>query len=67
MSDQSDSQQPTDAEGPDDPKPCTVCRATGVVLSNLGGSLSEQTCPWCEGSKVQLPEHDAQAFGETPT
>jgi DnaJ-class molecular chaperone len=45
------------------PRACTVCRGTGVVLSNLGGSLSEKQCPWCEGSRVFLPEHDAQAAG----
>lgn len=44
-----------------EPRACTVCRGTGTVLSNLGGSLSEQQCPWCDGSRVFLPEHDAQA------
>ncbi|MEI2702036.1 MAG: hypothetical protein V9E83_06500 [Baekduia sp.] len=56
MSDQE--QTPADAA---EPRACTVCRGTGTVLSNLGGSLSEQQCPWCEGSRVFLPEHDAQA------
>lgn len=43
------------------PLPCAPCRATGHVISNLGGSQAQVTCPWCEGSKVQMPGHDAQA------
>ncbi len=43
------------------PLPCAPCRGTGQVISNLGGSPSQVTCPWCEGGGVQLPEHDAQA------
>jgi hypothetical protein len=31
------------------------------VISNLGGSPSTQTCPWCEGTGRFIPEHDAQA------
>jgi hypothetical protein len=31
------------------------------VISRLGGSASEVTCPWCEGGGRRLPEHDAQA------
>jgi hypothetical protein len=31
------------------------------VISNLGGSPSMQTCPWCEGTGQFIPEHDAQA------
>lgn len=47
--------------------PCTVCRGTGTLISNLGGSPSNVTCAWCEGTGVYLPEHDAQAAkrGET--
>ena len=41
--------------------PCPPCRGTGQVTSNLGGSPSTVTCPWCEGAKVFLPGHDAQA------
>jgi DnaJ-class molecular chaperone len=40
---------------------CTPCRGTGRVISNLGGSPSEVTCPWCEGTGVRIPGHDAQA------
>jgi hypothetical protein len=30
-------------------------------LSQLGGTSSEVICPWCEGTGIQIPEHDAQA------
>jgi DnaJ-class molecular chaperone len=52
---------------PDDPTPdtqCRPCRGTGRLISNLGGSPSEVTCPWCEGSgQFQGTEYDAQAAG----
>jgi hypothetical protein len=37
------------------------CRGTGRVISNLGGTASTVTCPWCEGGGVRLAEVDAQA------
>jgi len=37
------------------------CRGSGQVISNLGGSPSTVTCPWCAGGGVRLPEVDAQA------
>jgi DnaJ-class molecular chaperone len=43
------------------PEPCSACRGTGVVLSNLGGEPHEQPCPWCDGGGVRIPGHDAQA------
>ena len=33
-----------------DPQACRPCRGTGQVISNLGGSPSTVTCPWCEGT-----------------
>jgi DnaJ-class molecular chaperone len=48
------------AEGAE-PRPCTACRGTGRVISNLGGSPSEVPCPWCEGTGTFIPGHDAQA------
>jgi len=45
---------------PDANVPCAPCRGTGTVISNLGGTAREVTCPWCEGGGVQLPGHDAQ-------
>jgi hypothetical protein len=42
------------------------CRGSGKVISNLGGSPSEITCPWCEGGGVRLPDHDAQARWREP-
>jgi DnaJ-class molecular chaperone len=37
------------------------CRGTGKVISNLGGTASSVTCPWCEGSGARIPGIDAQA------
>lgn len=37
------------------------CRGTGKVISNLGGSASTVTCPWCEGEGTRHPGIDAQA------
>ncbi len=37
------------------------CRGSGQVISNLGGTPSTVTCPWCGGGGVRLPEVDAQA------
>jgi hypothetical protein len=37
-----------------------ACRGTGRVISNLGGSPSTVTCPWCEGGGVRVPGIDAQ-------
>ena len=47
-------------EGPE-PRACTVCRGTGTVISTLGGTASQQDCPWCEGTGTEIPGHDAQA------
>ena len=44
-----------------EPRPCGVCRGTGQVVSNLGGTPSRVPCPWCEGTGAFLPGHDAQA------
>ena len=43
------------------PPECSACRGTGSVISNLGGSPSTVTCPWCEGTGRFIPGHDAQA------
>src|SRR4051794_13153061 len=45
-----------DEETPDvdEPQPCTVCRGTGTLISNLGGSPSTVTCAWCEGTGTYL-------------
>jgi hypothetical protein len=37
-----------------------ACRGTGRVISNLGGTRSTVTCPWCEGGGVRVPGIDAQ-------
>jgi len=46
---------------PYDRSRCTACHGTGQVLSGLGGSEHPVQCPWCEGSGVFIPGHDAQA------
>ncbi len=44
--------------------PCSACRGTGTVISNLGGTPTEVPCPWCEGRGRRLgADHDAQAAG----
>jgi DnaJ-class molecular chaperone len=52
------------AETPPDAAPdreCAACRATGEVVSNLGGTASKVRCPWCDGTGRFIAEHDAQA------
>lgn len=46
---------------PYDSERCTACRATGRVISGLGGDPHPVTCPWCEGSGRRIPGHDSQA------
>jgi hypothetical protein len=43
------------------PRECMPCRGSGRVISNLGGTPSTVTCPWCAGGGVHLPDVDAQA------
>jgi hypothetical protein len=38
-----------------------ACRGSGQVISNLGGTPSKLSCPWCGGGGVRLAEVDAQA------
>jgi DnaJ-class molecular chaperone len=40
---------------------CMPCRGTGRVISNLGGTASKVTCPWCEGDGTRRHGIDAQA------
>jgi hypothetical protein len=37
------------------------CRGTGQVISNLGGTTTTVTCPWCDGGGLRLSGIDAQA------
>lgn len=50
-----------------DPTPpdteCRPCRGTGRVISGLGGTPSEVTCPWCDGTGQFQPEANAQETG----
>jgi len=63
------STEPTtnDGDATEPPSPCTACRGTGAVVSNLGGEPSTIACPWCEGTGVFVKGHDAQAhWGDAP-
>ena len=46
---------------------CTVCRGTGQLISNLGGSGHPVSCPWCEGTGAFQAGHDAQSSGAVTT
>jgi DnaJ-class molecular chaperone len=39
---------------------CTACRGTGKVISSLGGTPKEVTCPWCGGDGRFHPGRNAQ-------
>jgi hypothetical protein len=43
------------------PIPCSPCRGLGTLNSNAGGEPHQVPCPWCEGTGVFIPGHDAQA------
>jgi DnaJ-class molecular chaperone len=58
-SENSDSEDRVEASH--EPRECMACRGTGRVISNLGGTASSVTCPWCEGRGVRIPDIDAQA------
>jgi hypothetical protein len=58
-SENSDSEDRVEASH--EPRECMACRGTGRVISNLGGSPSSVTCPWCDGQGVRVPGIDAQA------
>ncbi len=49
------------AEASHGPRECMPCRGSGRVISNLGGTPSTVTCPWCGGGGVRLSDVDAQA------
>jgi DnaJ-class molecular chaperone len=48
-------------EASHEPRECMACRGTGQVISNLGGTASNVTCPWCRGGGVRIAGIDAQA------
>ena len=48
------------ADASHEPRECMPCRGTGQVISNLGGTPSSVSCPWCGGGGVRLAEVDAQ-------
>ena len=56
---------PTDAtEEADESAPPLAVRTlpgTGTLISGSGGTQHEVPCPWCEGTGMTIPGHDAQA------
>lgn len=62
-----ETEDPPGGDAPAGPEPCSPCRGTGKVVSQLGGKREEIPCPWCDGGGIRLPEHNAQARfkGET--
>jgi hypothetical protein len=42
---------------------CTPCRGTGKLVSGLGGTPHEVTCPWCGGTGEFRAGRDAQQEG----
>jgi hypothetical protein len=52
-------------EGTHEPRECMACRGTGRVISNLGGSASTVSCPWCGGSGLRAVDIDAQSHWGT--
>jgi DnaJ-class molecular chaperone len=49
------------ADASHEPRECMACRGTGQVISNLGGTPSKVSCPWCRGSGVRVAGIGAQA------
>jgi DnaJ-class molecular chaperone len=57
----------TEPAATDPPARCTACRGTGRVISNLGDTPKQVSCPWCDGVGDFLRGHDAQAhWRESP-
>ena len=51
-------------EKPIEPTECGPCRGKGSITSNAGGEPHVVVCPWCEGGKMTIPEHDSIEAGE---
>lgn len=63
MSESDDTGQAAEAsEASHEPQPCMPCHGSGKLISNLGGSPSKVTCPWCRGGGMRLVGSDAQEF-----
>jgi len=37
------------------------CGGRGVVYATVEGERRQQRCPWCEGTGIAAPDHDAQS------
>lgn len=62
MSESENTEPAEDAASSAEPQPCMPCHGSGKVISNLGGTPSKVTCPWCHGGGVRLLGADAQEF-----
>jgi hypothetical protein len=64
----SDEQGESGGQGPGshEPRECMACRGSGKVISNLGGTPSELSCPWCGGGGVRQADVNAQARWSAP-
>lgn len=56
-----DNESASEASEAPAPVPCAPCRGEGKLISAAGGEQHEVPCPWCEGTGVTIPGHDAQA------
>lgn len=48
------------------PQPCAPCRATGKVFATRAEEQVSVDCPWCKGTGLWEPGHDAQESGVFP-
>jgi hypothetical protein len=49
------------SSGSDESRECMPCGGRGQLISNLGGSPKDVTCPWCSGTGTRQANVDAQA------
>ena len=47
--------------GSDESRECMPCGGRGQLISNLGESPQNVTCPWCSGTGIRQANVDAQA------
>lgn len=55
-----------DAGADADVPQCMPCRGTGTLISNLGGTSTPVSCPWCGGTGIRQQGVDAQQRWREP-